>query len=167
MKAEEMTILDFTPEKKQRRVSQINEPRNKSHVIALVPVEYLNHTWPDVKDEIERAVARSNGRWSIEFLYAAILNGQQQLWVAFDEDKNIDGVGTTEVAYYPAKMMLAIQFLGGKNFNSWVWDMLEKFKQFGRDNNCHCIEATGRPGFWKWLGQDGFDKSYVVYEKEL
>ena len=42
MKAEEMTILDFTPENKQRRVSQINEPRNKSHVIALVPVEYLN-----------------------------------------------------------------------------------------------------------------------------
>ena len=120
-----------------------------------------------MKDEIQRAGVRSNGRWSLEFLYAAILNGQQQLWVAFDEDKNIDGVGTTEVAYYPGKIMLAIQFLGGNNFNSWVWDMLEKFKQFGRENGCHGIEATGRQGFWKWLGQDGFDKSYVVYEKDL
>ena len=57
------------------------------------------------------------------------------------------------MAHYPSKIMLAIQFLGGNNFNSWVWDMLEKFKQFGRDNNCHGIEATGRQGFWKWLGK--------------
>ena len=41
MKAEEMTILDFTPENKQRRVSQINEPRNKSHVIASVSYTHL------------------------------------------------------------------------------------------------------------------------------
>jgi hypothetical protein len=167
MKAEETTILDFVPEKKQERVSKIDAPRNSTHVVALVPIEYLNHTWPDIKNEIERAVVRSNGRWSMEALYASILNGHQQLWLAFDEERNIDGVGTTEIAYYPAKTMMAIQFLGGNNFNSWVWDMLEKFKQFGRDNGCQGIEATGRAGFWKWLGQDGFDKSYVVYEKEL
>ena len=167
MKAEEITILDFAPKEKQERVSKIDAPRNSTHIVALVPIEYLNHTWPDIKDEIERAVVRSNGRWSIEALYASILNGEQQLWLAFDEDKNIDGVGTTEIVFYPAKTMIAIQFLGGKNFNSWVWDMLGKFKQFGKDNGCKGIEATGRPGFWKWLGQDGFDKSYVVYEREL
>ena len=167
MKPEKTTILDFVPEVRQPRVSKIDEPRSSTHVIALVPVEYLNHTWPDVREEIERAVLRANGRWSIEALYASILNGEQQLWIAFDEDKNIEGVGTTEVAYYPAKTMMVIQFLGGNNFNSWVWDMLEKFKQFGRDHGCQGIEATGRPGFWKWLGQDGFNKSYVVYEKEL
>jgi|TARA_R110002020_G_scaffold10088_2_gene39138 hypothetical protein len=167
MKAENTTIVDFLPEKKQERVSKQNEERESTHFIALVPVEYLGQTWPDVREEIERAVLRANGRWSLEALYASILHGEQQLWVAFDEDKNIEGVGTTEIAYYPAKTMLAIQFLGGKNFNGWVWDMLEKFKQFGRDQGCQGIEATGRPGFWKWLGQDGFDKSYVVYEKEL
>ena len=167
MKAEEITILDFVPEKKQERVSKIDAPRNSTHIVALVPIEYLNQTWPDIKDEIERAVVRSNGRWSIEALYASILNGEQQLWLAFDEDKTIDGVGTTEIVSYPAKTMIAIQFLGGKNFNSWVWDMLGKFKLFGKDNGCQGIEATGRPGFWKWLGQDGFDKSYVVYEREL
>jgi hypothetical protein len=167
MKSEEMTILDFSKEERPERVSKINAPRKATHVVALVPVEYLNHTWPDIRDEIEKAIVRSNGRWSMEALYASILNGHQQLWLAFDEDKNIDGVGTTEIADYPAKTMMAIQFLGGKNFNHWVWDMLEKFKDFGRENGCQGIEATGRPGFWKWLGQDDFEKSYVVYERNL
>tara|TARA_R110002096_G_scaffold379891_1_gene573880 strand:- start:260 stop:580 length:321 start_codon:yes stop_codon:yes gene_type:complete len=103
----------------------------------------------------------------MEFLYASILNGNQQLWVAFDEDHNIDGVGTTEIIQYPEKRMVVVQFLGGDNFNDWVWDMLERFKDWGKDNGCSGIEATARMGFWKWLEQDGFSRSYVVYERSF
>jgi hypothetical protein len=103
----------------------------------------------------------------MEFLYASILNGNQQLWLAFDAENNIDGVGTTEILQYPEKRMIAVQFLGGDRFNDWVWDMLEKFKDFGRDNDCTGIEATARMGFWKWLEQDDFSRSYVVYERSL
>jgi hypothetical protein len=62
---------------------------------------------------------------------------------------------------------LLYQFLGGKNFNDWVWDMLEKFNDWGRDNRCYGIEATARMGFWEWLKQDDFQRSYVVYEKRI
>ena len=41
--------------------------------------------------------------------------------VAFNSDKQIDGVGTTELVEYPEKRMLCVQFLGGKNFNDWVY----------------------------------------------
>mgnify|MGYP003673230949 CR=1 FL=1 len=68
---------------------------------------------------------------------------------------------------YPNKRMLAIQFLGGDNFNDWVWDMLEKFNGFAKDSGCDGIEATARQGFWKWLKQDDFEQSYVVYEKRI
>jgi hypothetical protein len=64
---------------------------------------------------------------------------------------NIDGVGTTEIIQYPEKRMVVVQFLGGDNFNDWVWDMLERFKDWGKDNGCSGIEATARMGFWKWL----------------
>lgn len=152
---------------KEPRVSKKANRKAKTHTIALVPPQYLNTLWPDVKDELARSVHRSRGRWNMEMLFAAILNGNQHLWVAFDEDKNIDGVGTTEIVFYPNKKMLGLMFLGGKNFNSWVWDMLDKFYEWGRDNDCDGIEGTARMGFWKWLEQDDWERSYVVYEKRL
>jgi hypothetical protein len=133
----------------------------------MVPPNYLNSLWPDVREQLARAIKRSHGRWNMEFLYASILNGNQQLWLSFDAENNIDGVGTTEILQYPEKRMIAVQFLGGDRFNDWVWDMLEKFKDFGRDNDCTGIEATARMGFWKWLEQDDFSRSYVVYERSL
>ena len=65
------------------------------------------------------------------------------------------------------RLPAVVQFLGGDNFNDWVWDMLERFKDWGKDNGCSGIEATARMGFWKWLEQDGFSRSYVVYERSF
>jgi len=166
------SLLDFDPSKikdlsREPKVRKRSEPREVTHTITMVPANYLNNLWPDVRTQLAKATKRSNGRWSLEFLYAAILNGSQQLWVAFDSENNIDGVGTTEILQYPEKKMLAVQFLGGDNFNSWVWEMLDRFKDFGRDNSCQGIEATARMGFWKWSQQDEFSRSYVVYERSL
>jgi len=152
---------------REPKVSRKDLPREITHTITMVPTNYLNSLWPDVRDQLARAVKRSQGRWNMEFLYASILNGNQQLWVAFDEGHNIDGVGTTEIIQYPEKRMVVVQFLGGDNFNDWVWDMLERFKDWGKDNGCSGIEATARMGFWKWLEQDGFSRSYVVYERSF
>ena len=45
--------------------------------------------------------------------------------------------------------------------------LLDLFKSFGKDTGCSGIEATARMGFWKWLQQDQFERSYVVYERSL
>tara|TARA_R100000544_G_C2218217_1_gene55853 strand:+ start:681 stop:1190 length:510 start_codon:yes stop_codon:yes gene_type:complete len=152
---------------REPRVRGKNSPRKITHTITIAPTTYLNALWPDVEDQLKRAVIRSNGRWTMPVLFDVIASGQQHLWLAFNEDKEIDGVGTTELVDYPNKRMLAIQFLGGDKFNDWVWDMLEKFNGFAKESNCDGIEATARQGFWKWLKQDDFEQSYVVYEKRI
>ena len=166
------SLLEFDESKikdisREPKVCRKGAPREITHTITMVPPNYLNSLWPDVREQLARAIKRSHGRWNMEFLYASILNGNQQLWLSFDAENNIDGVGTTEILQYPEKRMIAVQFLGGDRFNDWVWDMLEKFKDFGRDNDCTGIEATARMGFWKWLEQDDFSRSYVVYERSL
>jgi hypothetical protein len=153
--------------KREPRVKPRSERGEPTHTIALVPANYLHALWPDVKDQLARAVDRSKGRWSMESVFKTIIEQRSHLWVAFDEDKKINGVGTTEIVVYPGRRMLSITFLGGDKFNDWVWDMLDRFQDWARDNECSGVEATARMGFWEWLKQDGFERSYVVYEKRL
>ena len=138
-KKEKPVIKDLS---RETRVKNKNAPRKITHTITIAPANYLNALWPDVEEQLERAVIRSNGRWTMEVLFNVIANEQQQLWLAFDEEKNIDGVGTTEIVNYPNKKMLAVQFLGGDRFNDWVWEMLERFNKFAKETGCHGIEAT-------------------------
>tara|TARA_R110000824_G_scaffold21054_3_gene78773 strand:+ start:2386 stop:2898 length:513 start_codon:yes stop_codon:yes gene_type:complete len=150
---------------REPRVRPQNAPRKITHTIALIPSNYVQTLWDDVENYLAPAIARSNGRWDMQSLYESIRNMEQNLWVAFNEDNVTEGVATTEFVFYPKRKMLAMQYLGGKNFNGWVWDMLEKFNGWAKDNECDGIEGTARHGFWKWLEQDGFKRSYTVYEK--
>ena len=161
---DETRVRDISREPKVRSKTA---PREITHTITMVPPNYAETLWPEVRGQLLKAVARSKGRWNEESLLQSIKLGHQHLWLAFDEEHKIDGVGTTELVSYPAKRMLTIQFLGGNKFNDWVWDMLERFTDWAIDNNCDGIEATARMGFWKWLQQDGFERSYVVYERSL
>ena len=138
-------------------------PRKVTHTIALIPPNYVHTLWDDVEKHLAPAIERSHGRWDMQSLYESMRKMEQNLWVALNEDNVIEG----EFVFYPKKKMLVVQYLGGTNFNNWVWDMLERFNSWAKDNECDGIEATGRHGFWKWLEQDGFARSYTTYEKEV
>lgn len=140
---------------------------DRKYLTTLVPPEQLASVWPLIEGKLVEAVERSRGRWTMEALYQALQGEAYHLWLAFSEDNVIDGVGVTQIVTYPARRMLAIQFLGGENFMDWVWSMLGTFNSFARDVECQGIEATGRDGFWKWLSKDGFEKAYTVFEKRL
>ena len=161
---DESRIRDISREPKVRSKSA---PREVTHTITMVPPSYVETLWPEVRDQLLKAIARSKGRWTEQALFNSVVSGNQHLWLAFDSEHKINGVGTTELVSYPGKKMLTIQFLGGDKFNEWVWDMLERFTDWAKDNHCDGIEATARMGFWKWLQQDGFERSYVVYERSL
>ena len=161
---EEPVIKDIS---REPRVKSQNAPREVTHTIALIPPNYIQTLWDDVEELLAPAIARSRGRWDMQSLYESIRNLEQHLWVAFNEAGVIEGVGTTEFVFYPRKKMLAMQYLGGANFNSWVWDMLDRFNSWAKDNQCDGSEGTARHGFWKWLEQDGFVRSYTTYEKNV
>ena len=129
--------------------------------ISLVAPDQVSFMWKKVREQLRPAVERSQGRWTLEHLLVALVSGQQNLWVAWDDFGNAKGCVTTQIVNYPNSQMLAMQYLGGKDFDEWYPNMLKNLESFALDSGCNGIEGTARFGFWKWLEKD------AVYEKVL
>jgi hypothetical protein len=146
-------------------ISEANEL--KKHTISLVPMDHCSKVWNQVRFYFSDAVDRSNGRWSLEHLLASFVSGHYQLWIAYDDEKTINGVLATQVVYYPCKTCLALHFLGGVDFDNWYDDLLKEITIFAKESGCDALEGVARKGFWKWFKNDGFVREATFYEKEL
>ena len=137
------------------------------NIITAVPSDKITMLWPEVSPMLYPAVERSHGRWTMEFLLDALRSGQQQLWIVFEGEQPIKGVATTEILVYPNRKMLAIQYLGGKDLDTWGFSFLEIIEDFAKAAGCSGIEGTARKGFWKWMKEYDYKDAYTVYEKEI
>tara|TARA_R110000744_G_scaffold49781_1_gene108017 strand:+ start:1795 stop:2325 length:531 start_codon:yes stop_codon:yes gene_type:complete len=140
------------------------------HTSTLVPPNYIHTVWADVEGLLQGGADRTKGRWDIGSIYRSLTSGEQQLWVTFNQDKDITNALTTELVQYPHKLSLAIQFAGGieDQTNSFILDhMLGKLENYAKDCGCHCLEFWGRKGFSRKLKQAGYEESLVFYEKDM
>ena len=153
-------------------VAQIKENNNykvnNNYIVTLVPHHYMETIWNDVEKYLQKAVKRSKGRWTIDYLKNSIKQAEQQLWVVFtEEDNDIVGAATTEFVYYPNSKKVAVQYLGGEHLPDWAWNYLKTIEAWAKDNKCDGIECTARYGMWKWLGKSNWEKSYTIFEKRF
>lgn len=135
--------------------------------VTIVPPIHIQMVWEQVDKLLSPAVETSNGRWTMESIYQAVMSGNKHLWIVFNEDKEIECVAVTSVITYPGKKMLSIDFLGGDKIKKWAFKLLEVLNSFAKDAGCDGIEATARFGFWKWLERDGFEQVCTVFEKRF
>jgi len=56
------------------------------YIISLIPINLLYTVWDDAKPHLEKAVKRSGGRWTIDYVHEALLREEQQLWVTLDKE---------------------------------------------------------------------------------
>ena len=137
------------------------------YTIALVPPERVREAWRQARPHLQDAIDLSHGRWTSDYVLAALVLNEQQLWVVLDPKGNVDGAITSQVARYPEKTMLSIHFLGGTNWDDWYQYLLDTMTRYAKDSGCDGIECVARLGFWKWFQRDGFTKNSVFYEKTV
>ena len=133
--------------------------------ITTVPLEGLHTVWPTVEPMLEKAVRRSNGRYEIQDVLAAIMRGNEVLWIAL-EDEEILGSLTTSIMDYPHRRFLVGHWLGGKQIMKWRHEMLDTLDNWALDNKCDGFEMTGRYGFNKIFEGRGWSQPFVVLEKD-
>lgn len=150
------------------KIHSIEEARPElEYTISLVPPEHCSAVWKDVRKHLARAVDMSGNRWSMEYVLAALVSNEQNLWIAYDQDKTIHGALTTQVVIYPSTRMLALHFLGGDDFDGWYSELLDQVTSFAKKCECEGLETVARKGFWKWFEEDGFEREAAFYDKKF
>jgi len=134
--------------------------------VTWVPTEHIEFVWPNIREYMMGAAEFTFGRFTAEDIKNELLRrqGEQQLWVAFEDKDNFYGAVVTEVYQYPQMRALIMHFTGGKQLPKWKTPMLEILQQFAADNECDVIESYGRPGWAKVFKKDGYEQRFIFYE---
>jgi len=135
--------------------------------ISGIPSERLNEVWEDCEPYIAMGNGKSRDEMSVTDIYERLSEARMQLWLVFNEDKEIISVLTTEIIDYPRKTVCRIVTLGGKDLDIWVEDWLETIEAWALENDCVAIETVCRKGFIKKLERFGYENAYTVLVKEL
>ena len=135
--------------------------------ISGIPSERLNEVWEDCEPYIAMGNGKSRDEMSVTDIYERLSEARMQLWLVFNEDKDIISVLTTEIIDYPRKTVCRIVTLGGKDLDIWVEDWLETIEAWALENDCVAMETVCRKGFIKKLERFGYENAYTVLVKEL
>lgn len=121
---------------------------------SLVPHDFVDQVWPDVKDYLAQAAEYTHGRYDVDDIHDSIMQYDHALWIAFDEE-GVKGAVVTNFSFYPRKKYLVMSFCGGVQLELWKAPMLKLLQQWAFDNDCDGVEATARMGWTKIFKSDG------------
>ena len=131
-----------------------------------IPSQEIDEIWDDCVPYINLVQKKGQGEMTTEDIYNLCKEAKMQLWVIFDDNANIKGVGTTEILVYPRKKVCRIVNLGGVEFDEWI-HTISVIEAWAEENGCDAIETFCRKGFIKKLEKYGYEQTYTVLGKEL
>ena len=117
-----------------------------------------------VRPFLEKAVERSGGRLSVNYLFDSLGAGASQLWLGI-ADARIEMALVTYITKYPSGLISCqILVLAGERPDIWL-ECEPLIEKWARSRGCAKIEACARPG-WERVARH-YRKRYVMLEKEL
>jgi hypothetical protein len=135
--------------------------------VSLVPGSHVESVWDSVKDFLTPAIKVTNGRYMLYDVYAAIKADRMQLWIAFNDEREVLGCEVTSITDYPSRRVLTSVFTGGRKINLWKNEMMGILVQWAEDNQCTAIEGYGRKGWIRMLDAYGVKQSLILFEKDI
>jgi hypothetical protein len=135
--------------------------------ISGIMSDQIDDVWSDCEKYIELGNSKSQEEMSVQDIYENCKDKDMQLWIVFNEDKEIEAVLTTQVIDYPQKRVCRIVTLGGLNMDDWTDMVLSTLEEWAEQQSCHAMETVCRKGFIKKLKSFGYENTYTILGKEL
>ena len=135
--------------------------------VSLVPENKIDDVWESVKGFLIPAIRVTSGRYMLYDVYVALKRAEMQLWIAFDDEREIIGCEVTSITDYPSRRVLTSLFTGGRNIRLWKDPMMGVLVRWAEDNECTAIEGYGRKGWLKMLDAYGVKQTLILFEKDI
>ena len=135
--------------------------------ISGIPSDRINEVWEECEPYIAMGNGKSRDEMSVMDIYERLSQARMQLWLIFNDNKEIVSVLTTEIIEYPHNTMCRIVTLGGKDLDIWVEEFLDTIEAWALEKGCVAMETVCRKGFIKKLERFGYENAYTVLVKEL
>lgn len=135
-------------------------------IISLVPKEEVPNIYDLVRDKLQPAIDAAGGRMEWNTVLAEIGTGKTTLWAIAEDDGDIKAFAIFRVVQYPLKRALTVELLGGEGFRKkWGADFVDVINKWAKEFECDFIEAIGRKGWRRVLGEHGFKEVAVTFER--
>ena len=108
---------------------------------------------------IDDALEYSGGTHIFEDVVDGIKSGRMQLW------PTEKGCAVTEIVVYPRKKVLHI-FLAAGDLDQLL-DMIDAAAAWGIQQGCQAMTMSGRRGWLRVLGKQGWANTMTVMERKL
>jgi hypothetical protein len=113
----------------------------------------------DYREQIDSALAYSGGTHDFDDVARGVISAKMQLWPARNS------CAITEIICYPKKKVLHV-FLAAGDKQELV-GMIESAEAWGKTQGCESITMSGRHGWLRVLGKEGWKSVLTVMEKSI
>ena len=131
-----------------------------------IPVEAIEMVWPMIEADVERAVSRNGGRFTVDGLKARVENDDWQLFLVWDKDERSHKaiVMTNVYREMNGELVASIPFVSGRRAEEWI-DLLPVLEGWAEKVGAHRIETWARKGWARRLKD--YKLTHVLLEKPL
>jgi hypothetical protein len=130
--------------------------------ICQPPPEHAVLLWPQVEPLLRPALATTEGCYEPVDILAAILKGQMQLWISWND--GVEAAMVTEIIAYPRRRGCRVFLIGGRNLKRWSEKFSAAVEAYARAQGCSFMEGGARLG---WVRVGGYRNIGCVLIKEL
>lgn len=136
------------------------------HLVGI-PSEDAMKLWPTLKPYFESFAKRSNGKHSAITLRHALLAKEYQCWVVHSDEGEVFAVVLTEVfKTETGERWGSLGFCAGRKRKEWI-HLFDELRQKARDEKLDGFTITCRPGWSRFLAEQGLKKTHHVFEERF
>ena len=130
------------------------------------PAAQVPTAWRAVVEHVDRANARSGGRYSSKATLHALMSGRMQLWTVEKGGRTLSCAITELITYPTGLTVCSLVAVTGQHRHEWT-DAWRNIAEWAKGHGALRLESWARPGWSRVMKKDGWKETHRLIEVEI